>query len=186
MVNLLMLLVACPSEGVSKRAEIAWIVNRAKRNISRGVQTCIISTYNSIPMEDLSDVLADKRILYVNIIHDARSGLVAERIFEINDQVLDIGVLLSELIENAKKIEVPTEIIFHDFSALIHNLGGKEMYRLITYKKTELNKRVNLILFIYPKTHVEHVCEKFRSLAYEIIEVGGERFERGIVDEVHP
>jgi len=166
-----MLFAAIPSETATRRDEIDWIIERTKRNISNCTQTCIISTYNAIVKNDFSDFLSDKLVLYVDIIHDATFRARTERTFEIDDRLVDIGIFLSQLIENSKKARIPLEIIFHNFSALIHNLGDADVYRLITFKAPQLDERTHLTLIIYPKSHLEEIWEKFKHQAHEVIEI---------------
>ena len=168
-----MLWIACPSEKATRKDEVAWIIDRTRRNISNRTQTCIISTYRTIVKEDLSNLITEKSVLYAEIVHNVVSGSSGERIFEINDQILDISVFLSQLMQSAKKSRIPLDIILHNFSALIHNLGDEDMYRLVTYKAPEFNESANLILFIHPKSHIEWVWQKFKSLAREVIEIKG-------------
>jgi len=168
-----MLFVAYPSGTATRKDEIDWIIERAKRNISNGTQTCIISTYNGIVKNDFSDLLSNKLVLYVDIIHDAISGARSERTFQIDDRIVDISIFLSQLIEKSRKAQVPLDVIFHNFSALIHNLGDADVYRLVTGKTPQLDERTNLTLFICSKSHVEQIWEKFKNQAREVIEVKG-------------
>jgi len=170
-----MLFVALPSGTATRKDEIDWIVERAKRNISNGTQTCIMSTYNGIVKNDFSDLFSSKLVIYADIFHDTISGARSERIFEINDRLVDIGIFLSQLIENSKKAQTPLDIIFHNFSALIHNLGDADVYRLITFKAPQLDERTHLTLIIYPKSHVEEIWQKFKNQAREVIEISGSR-----------
>lgn len=170
-----MLLVAYPSEKATRKDEVAWIIDRTRRNTSNGTQTCIISAYHTILKKDLSDLLANRLVLYAEIVHGVISRSYEERTFEISDQLLDIGIFLSQLIENAKKIRIPLDIIFHNFSALIHNLGDEEVYRFITYKTQELDEKTDMVLFVYPKSHIERIWEKFKNQAYEVVEIRSDR-----------
>jgi len=168
-----MLLVVYPSESATRKDEVAWIVNRTRTNIAESVQTSVVSVYHTITSSDLSDLLADRLVVYADIVHDVPSGLRSERIFEIGDGLLDISLFLSGLIDSAGKARIPLDVIFHNFSGLIHNLGDEDMFRLITYKAAKLDERTNLILFIYPRSHAERVWEKFKAQAHEVIKIEG-------------
>ncbi len=168
-----MLVIAYPSKKATRNDDIGWIVDRIIKNISNNIQTCIVSAYHTMTIEDFPDLSTNQLVLYADIIHDANTRITGERIFILNDNLLDIGVFFSRIIENAKNVWMPVDIIIHNFSSLIHNLGYKEVYRLLTYKNPELDQKINLILFINPKSHNEQVWQQFRSLARDLIEIKG-------------
>ncbi len=134
-----------------------------------------MSTYHTITKDDLSDLFDNKLVFYVDIIHDESYRLISERNFVINDNLLDISVFISGIIDSSKENMISIDIICTNFSALIHNLGQEEVFRCLTHKNPEFDDGVNLIVLINPKSHPGQVWEQFKNLAREVIEIRGDK-----------
>jgi hypothetical protein len=158
--------------GVQKEEEIKWITERVSLDSRRGVRTILISVFDLITPREIKVEGNDENLYFVRMISGSRSSLRAfeEQIMTINDDINNLDILLTDIIDFSNQRKIPCDIILYSLSHLIHSHGWRRVYTFLTAKISILkNSRVKLSSFYYPRTH-ENVSDirKFETLADEV------------------
>jgi hypothetical protein len=156
--------------------EVKWIKERIADNSLKDIRTIIISTYDLISPADMLDSTGeDSNMYFVRMIQGEKSVFhdFGERIIVINDDLNDLDILFTDIINFANEHKITAQIILYNLSALIHTHGWKRVYTFLL-SKISLLKESNVYLYslYYPKTHeVESDIAKFEKLADLVTEI---------------
>lgn len=158
------------SKSGNRSNEVKWVKERVVENSLKDIRTIIISTYDLIT---LADMMAgngeDGNMYFVRMIQGGKSVFhdFGERIMVINDDLNDLDILFTDIINFTNMRKITAQIILYNLSALIHTHGWKRVYTFLL-SKMSLLKESNVYLYslYYPKTHeVESDIAKFEKLA---------------------
>lgn len=157
-----------------RKREVEWIKNRARENSRKGIRSIVIVLHDMItPHELLDDEDTGEDLYLVRMIQGNRSQTMAfdEKIISIKDDLNQLDIMFSDIINISNERKLPCEIILYTLSVMIHTHGWKRVYTFVTSKFTGLrHSQVNLTTFYYPETHQEiSEIKKFESMANEII-----------------
>lgn len=164
-------LVSLPNS--TRGREIKWITDKVNSNTKKGTRSILISLYDLIsPQEIVLDGSKDE-LYVVRVIPGSRSGVTAfeDKIMAINDDLNQIDLLFSDIINFSIERKVPCEIILYTFSHLIHTHGWKRVYSFITSKNPMIKtSQVSLTGFYYPESH-EKIADivRFEKLADKLV-----------------
>ncbi len=88
----------------------------------------------------------------------------------ISEDLGDLDIILSEIIENAELNKIHCEVFIYDLSTLSHLQGSKRIYSFIVSKISKLkNSNVCLFAYIHPQTHNDRTeVALFESIADRI------------------
>ncbi|TRO54281.1 hypothetical protein E2P71_04500 [Candidatus Bathyarchaeota archaeon] len=165
------------SSGLGKRSkEVKWIKERIADNSLKDIRTIIISTYDLIsPADMMVSTSEDSNMYFVRMIQGGKSAFhdFGERIIIINDDLNDLDILFSDIINFTKERKITAQIILYNLSALIHTHGWKRVYTFLLSKIPLLKESsVYLYSLYYPKTHeIESDIAKFERLADLVTEI---------------
>lgn len=158
------------SKSGNRSNEVKWVKERVVENSLKDIRTIIISTYDLIT---LADMMAgngeDGNMYFVRMIQGGKSVFhdFGERIMVINDDLNDLDILFTDIINFTNMRKITAQIILYNLSALIHTHGWKRVYTFLL-SNMSLLKESNVYLYslYYPKTHeVESDIAKFEKLA---------------------
>jgi hypothetical protein len=160
-------------KGLQKEDEIKWIRERVEMDSRRGVRTILVSVFDLITPRDIWLEGDSENLYFVRMLSGSRSALRAfeEQIMTINDDINNLDILITEIIDYSNQRKIPCNIIMYSLSHLIHNHGWRRVYTFLTAKISILkSSQVRLSSFYYPRTH-ENISDitKFETLANEII-----------------
>jgi len=164
------------SKSGKRSIEIKWIKEKIADNSLKDIRTIIISTYDLISPTDLMvNTNEDGNMYFVRMIQGGKSLLhdFGERIVVINDDMNDLDILFTDIINFTNERKITAQIILYNLSALIHTHGWKRVYTFLL-SKISLLKASNVYLYslYYPKTHeLESEIAKFEKLADSVIEI---------------
>ncbi|MCW4012355.1 MAG: hypothetical protein NWF07_05100 [Candidatus Bathyarchaeota archaeon] len=165
------------AEGSVKDRDVQWIRDRIKKNTESGIRNIFLTTYDLISAHDLiSKGISENEIYIVRMVPGGRdANIVFEQpILTINDNVSDLDMLFSDIINFSNERRIRCEIILYTFSSVIHTHGWKRVYSFVISKLPQLkNSMVHLTVFYYPETHSEEEISKFESMADQIISLVG-------------
>lgn len=153
--------------------EVQWIKERALNNSKKGVRTILITLYDLITPKDVYDAETEGDLYFVCVLPGTRntSYIFDEQIMTINDDLIKMDILFSDVIKYSNDHNLPCEILLYSLSHLIHTHGWKRIYTFITSKMPSIKaSQVKLTGFYYPKTH-ENLSDilKFEKLADEVV-----------------
>lgn len=165
------------SSGLGKRSkEVKWIKERIEDNSLKDIRTIIISTYDLIcPADMMVSTSEDSNMYFVRMIQGGKSAFhdFGERVIVINDDLNDLDILFSDIINFTKERKITAQIILYNLSALIHTHGWMRVYTFLLSKIPLLKESsVYLYSLYYPKTHeIESDIAKFEKLADLVTEI---------------
>lgn len=156
-----------------KTKEIKWIIDKARDNSSKGIRTILITTYDLITPHDLRTSGLDERLYIVKMLQGGRGPMntFEEHIMTVNDDLDQLGILFSDVINYSNERKINCEIILYTVSNLIHTHGWKRVYTLIISQITRLkSSKVQVYGFYHPETHESSAdTAKFEKLSDKII-----------------
>jgi len=158
-----------------KTKEIKWIIDKVRDNSLKGIRTILITTYDLITPQDLRTSGLDESLYVVRMLQGGRGALnmFEEHIMTINDDLDQLGILFSDIINYSNEKKINCEIIMFTLSNLIHTHGWKRVYTFIISQITELkSSKVQVYGFYYPETHENSAdVTKFEKLSDKIITI---------------
>lgn len=159
----------------SKIKELEFFVNRLKRNLSKNVKTILIVTYDLIQINDLQNLMVEPDNLHIIRILSSGKGSGFRFSFDEHESIIsedlgDLDIIFSEIIENVEQNKIHCEVFLYDLSTLSHLQGTKRIYSFMVSKISRLkNSNVCLFAYIHPKTHNERTeVALFESIADRI------------------
>lgn len=159
----------------SKLKELDFFVNRLKRNLCTGVKTILVVTYDLIQINDLQKYMVEPDDLHIIRILSSGRGSGFRFSFDEHESIIsedlgDLDIILSEIIENVELNKIHCEVFIYDLSTLSHLQGNKRVYSFIVSKISKLkNSNVCLFAYIHPKTHNDRTeVALFESIADRI------------------
>jgi hypothetical protein len=158
-----------------KPKEIRWIIDRVGDNSKKGIRTILVTTYDLITPQDLKISGLDEGLYIVRMLQGGRGALKTfqEQVMIINDDLDQLGILFSDIINYSNEGKINCEIIIYTISNLIHTHGWKRVYPFILSQMTQLkSSKVQVYGFYYPETHENSSdVSKFEKLSDKIITV---------------
>ncbi len=157
----------------SRAREVQWLKDRVDKNSRKGINTVLLVCYDLIsPHELMTDGIQEH--LYVVRLISGNIGTAKvfdKRIMTINDDINQLDILLTDIVNYSNERRFPCEIILYNLSHLIHMHGWKRVYTFLTSKITMIkSSSVQLLSFYYPETHNDtSEILKFEILADRII-----------------
>ena len=143
-------------KNATRERDVAWINERVDNNSKIGVRTVLITLYDLITARNITHYDENEDLYIVRILQGTRNILntFEERIMSINDDLNQIDILFSDIINFSTERKVPCEIIIYTFSHMVHTHGWRRVYSFIT-TKIPLIKSSNVFFtgFYYPESH---------------------------------
>ena len=136
--------------------EVHWIRERTLSNSRKGVRTILVTLYDMITPTDISDNQAQEELYFVRMIQGGRGSLntFEERITVINDDLNQLDILFTDIINFSNTNYVPCEIVLYNLSQMILTHGWRRVYSFFISKLSQLkSSHVNFTCFYYPETH---------------------------------
>lgn len=164
------------SKSGKRSNEVKWIKERISENSLKDIRTVLISTYDLITPTDIM-TNGDERdnMYFVRMIRGGKSVFheFGERIMVINDDLNDLDILFTDIINFTKERKITAQIILYNLSFLIHTHGWKRVYAFLLSKMSLLkDSSVYLYSIYYPKTHeLESEIAKFEKLSDLVKEI---------------
>lgn len=160
-----------------KDRDIQWIKDRIKKNAETGVRNIFLTTYDLVSPHDLiSRGVSENEVYIVRMVPGGRDANVVfeQPILTINDNVNDLDMIFTDIINFSNDRRIQCEIILYTLSSVIHTHGWKRVYSFFIAKLPQLkNSMVHLTAFYYPETHSEDEISKFERMADQIINLVG-------------
>lgn len=157
----------------SKTEEINWIRDRVKSNSRKGIRTILFTYYDMISPKAIITEETKDDLFVIRVLPGKNKSRTAfeEQLISIEDDVNQIDLFFSDIIEYSNERRIPCEIILYSLSFLIHTHGWKRVYTFMTSKNAALKtSQVQLLAFYSPETHESQSdILKFESLADQII-----------------
>jgi len=155
--------------------EVKWIKERISENSLKDIRTILISTYDLITPADIITNPNEEDIYFVRMIQGGKSAFqdFGESIMVINDDLNDLDILFTDIINFTKERKITAQIILYNLSVLIHTHGWKRVYTFLLSNLSLLKESsVYLYSIYYPKTHeLESEIAKFEKLADLVKEI---------------
>jgi hypothetical protein len=143
----------------SRDKDLEFFVNRLKRNLSKGVKTILVVSYDLIQLNDLRKHQVEPENLHIVRILSSGRGSGFRFSFDEHESIIsedldDLDIIFSEIIENTEESNIHCEIFLYNLSTLTHLQGTKRIYGFIVSKISRLkNSNVCLFAYIHPETH---------------------------------
>jgi hypothetical protein len=158
-----------------KGKDVQWIRDRFLNNSKKGIRTLLITMYDLITSDDISNSDVSDELYLVRVLHGSRSLLKTfeDRITSINDDPSQIDILFSDVVSYSNERRIPCEIVLYTLSHLIHTHGWRRVYSFITSKNPVIkSSQVQFTCFYDPRSH-EDASEiiKFENLADSVVSV---------------
>lgn len=157
-----------------KTKEIEWIREKVTGNSIKAIRTILITLYDVISPSDLNSIgLAESELYLVRILPGGRSftQVFKDNIMTINDNLTQLEILLSDIINYSNEMRIRCDIIMVTLSLAIHTHGWKRVYSLLISKMSDLKaSNVHLYCFYHPETHEKKAeISKFERIADKVI-----------------
>ncbi len=164
-----------PSTG-QRKSEIQWIIERTKENSLKAIRTILITVYDLISPSDLRVGGLEEGDLYlIRMLPGGRGPMhvFEEHIMTINDDLNELDILFSDIINFSNERGINCEMILYTLSSLIHTHGWKRVYSFMISKIPELKaSNVHAYILYYPETHSSKAeIAKFEKLADKTINI---------------
>lgn len=152
----------------SKTEAVNWIKNRIDANTRIGVRTIIASYYDLLTPAELT-INDNELVFFIRVQMGANNPFDPSdsNITTINDDINQLGLLLTDLMRTGTENQAPFEFILYPLSTIIHTQGWKRIYSfLIAMIPLIKSSNVNMIAFLYPESHDDpSEVSKFEVLA---------------------
>lgn len=162
---------------INKEQEMFWLKQIVTENSKRGIRTVLLSVYDIISVHDL-DVqgILDWSNLYVIRMYQKgriQQEALQEQITTINDNILELDIMLSDLIDFTTEKKVRVQLIVHSLSTLVHVHGYKRLYSLFLSKMPKIKSSdLQVYLLYYPQSHSDdYITNLFRKTVDEVIQL---------------
>ena len=160
-------------KNTNREREKFWINEKVSKNSDIGVRTILVTLYDLITYTNIANFEENDNLYIVRVLPGTRSipNTFEERIMSINDDLNQLDLLLSDVINFSTERKVPCDIILYSFSHLIHTHGVRRVYSFITTKIPLIKaSQVTMTCFYYPSSHEkESDIVIFEKLADSII-----------------
>lgn len=156
----------------SRAREVQWIKDRVAKNSRKGINTVLLVCYDLISPHELMTDGVQEHLYVVRLVSGniGTANVFDKRIMTINDDINQLDILLTDIVNYSNERRFPCEIILYNLSHLIHMHGWKRVYTFLTSKITMIkSSSVQLLGFYYPETHNDAEILKFETLADRII-----------------
>jgi hypothetical protein len=159
---------------LTREEEIKWIVGKMNEKRGGNQRTILVTTHDLIaPQEIKQEQLNTEDLYIVRMIHGSQdaSNLFQEKVMTINDNLVEFGLLLSEIIGFARQRKIKVTIILYTLSTLIELHEWRKIHEeLLTMMPRLKAAGVEINAFFYPETHGDKVMvEVFTNMADEVV-----------------
>lgn len=160
---------------ISREKDRQWIKEKIISNSRKGIRTILLSIYDLITPKEIFEQNTEENLYFVRVLSGSRSSLntFEEKIMSINDDLNQLDILFTDVINYSNEKKIPCEIILYTLSHLIHTHGWRRVYSFMTSKNPVLkSSQVQLTCFYDKKSHeVESDIIKFERLADSVMSV---------------
>lgn len=159
---------------LTREAESKWIASKINDK-SGGVQrTIFVTTHDLISVHEIKREKVSESDLYiVRMIHGHQepTSIFQDKVMSINDDMLEFGILMSEVVGFSLDRKIKVNIILYNLSALIEMHDWKAIHKqLLTMVPRLKAAGVQLYVFFYPQVHEDPMLvEMFERLADEVV-----------------
>jgi len=156
----------------SRAREIQWIKDRVAKNSRKGINTILLVCYDLISPHELMTDGVQEHLYVVRLVSGniGTAKIFDKHIMTINDDINQLDILLTDIVNYSNERRFPCEIILYNLSHLIHMHSWKRVYTFLISKITMIkSSSVQLLGFYYPETHNDAEILKFETLADRII-----------------
>jgi hypothetical protein len=156
--------------------ELQWLKDQIVENTSKGIRTILISTYDLISLQDLrTSGIPEEDIYLVRMLQGGRGPYnpFTEHVITMNDDISDLDVLISDIINFSDQRKIFSQIIIYTLSSIIHTHGWKRVYSFFISKIPQF-KASNIFTYFlyYPDSHSDPSdIIKFERLADRIFNI---------------
>ncbi len=154
---------------ISREKDRQWIKEKIISNSRKGIRTILLSIYDIITPKEIFEQNTEENLYFVRVLSGSRSSLntFEEKIMSINDDLNQLDILFTDVINYSNEKKIPCEIILYTLSHLIHTHGWRRVYSFMTSKNPVLkSSQVQLTCFYDKKSHeTESDIIKFERLA---------------------
>ena len=157
-----------------KEKEVQWLKDRVLQNSAQGIRTILITVYDMVSLGDLQAQKAlDLEALYlIRMLQTSpiSSTVFSEKTMTIRDDVNELDVVFSDIINFANERKIYCQIILFNLSVLIFTHGWKRLYSFLISMIPRLKSSNVQVCFLYhPSTHSnQSEINIFESLADQI------------------
>jgi len=160
---------------ISREKDRQWIKEKIISNSRKGIRTILLSIYDLITPKEIFEQNTEENLYFVRVLSGSRSSLntFEEKIMSINDDLNQLDILFTDVINYSYEKKIPCEIILYTLSHLIHTHGWRRVYSFMTSKNPVLkSSQVQLTCFYDKKSHeTESDIIKFERLADNVMSV---------------
>ncbi len=156
--------------------EIKWITNKINEKKGRVQRTILVTTHDLISPGEIKRERVNEADLYiVRLIHGNRESgsIFQDRVMSINDDIMEFGILMSEIIAFAQERKIKINIIFYNLSAFVEMHDWKAVQKQFLTMVPRLKAaRVRLNVFFYPEVHEDvTIAESFEKMADKVVKL---------------
>jgi hypothetical protein len=154
--------------------EIKWIVNKVNEKRG-GVQRTILVTMHDLisPQQVRQEQVNDQDLYIVRMVHGnvEASSLFQEKVMSINDDLMELGILLSEIVGFSRDKKLKVNVILYNLTTLIEVHDWKDIHKqLLTMTPRLKAAGIRINAFFYPNVHDDKVMvEVFENMADEVV-----------------
>jgi hypothetical protein len=154
--------------------EIKWIVNKVNEKRGGVQRTILVTTHDLISSQQVrQEQIKDPDLYIVRMVHGniEASNLFQEKVMSINDDLMELGILLSEIIGFSRDKKLKVEVILYNLSTLIEVHNWKDLHKqLLTMTPRLKAAGVRINAFFYPNVHEDKVMvEVFENMVDEVV-----------------
>ena len=158
-----------------KDKEIDWIIEKTAENTRQGLRTILVTLYDLITPLDLVANGLDRESLYIVRMLpgvDASHQFFEDNIATLNDDLNQLNLLITEIVEFSDERKIRCDIILYTLSWVIHTHGWRKVYHLLASKAADLKSSNVRIFYVYfPETHQVDEISKFEKMADRLLRI---------------
>ncbi|HIH87816.1 TPA: hypothetical protein HA344_01235 [Candidatus Bathyarchaeota archaeon] len=159
---------------LTREDEIKWIINKVKTKQGGAQRTILVTTHDLIsPQQIRQEHLKDQDLYIVRMVHGnlEPSSLFQDKVMSINDDLMELGILLSEVVGFSRDRRIKVNVVLYSLSTLIEIHNWKDLHKqLLTMIPRLKAARVRIDAFFYPHIHDDKVMvEVFENMADEVV-----------------
>jgi hypothetical protein len=159
---------------LTREDEIKWIVNKVNEKRGGVQRTILVTTHDLISPQQMRQEQVNEQDLYiVRMVHGSleTSSLFQEKVMSINDDLMELGILLSEIVGFSRDKRLTVNVILYNLTTLIEVHDWKAIHRqLLTMTPRLKAAGIRINAFFYPNVHDDKVMvEVFENMADEVV-----------------
>jgi hypothetical protein len=159
---------------LTREDEIKWIVNKVNEKRGGVQRTLLVTTHDLIsPQQVRQEQINDQDLYIVRMVHGSleSSNLFQEKVMSINDDLMELGILLSEIVGFSRDKKLKVNVVLYNLTTLIEVHDWRSIHKqLLTMTPRLKAAGVRINAFFYPNVHDDKVMvEVFENMADEVI-----------------